>query len=173
MGDNTWWRIQEAHLARVGARRIWVVSDDVRSEIEHGDDAPSTLVSAAPDAPMFSSVLAGLRKAPLNDADGLFVLPVDTPVPSLSVWEALVAFDALRVPTYRGTHGHPVFLPSPWVRSLLTAIDAGKLDPASQRLDTLIAPTVAHVAVDDPAVCTNLNTAADFHAYLTAPPRPD
>lgn len=169
-GNTVWWRFQERALRAVGVERVWVVSEVVRQEIERHDDAPAHMVTADPDNPMFASILAGLRSIPLNTTDGCFVLPIDTPVPDRIVWEGLAAFDTPRVPECVGKHGHPVFLPLPWVRTLLTDIDSGKLDPAGQRLDTLIASSAVYFPVDDPTISLNLNTQADFHDYLKSLP---
>lgn len=114
---------------------------------------------------MFASVLAGFRAVVLSRTSGLFVLPVDTPCPSVAVWRALASGDRPSVPVHGGKRGHPVFLPVGWVVETLAAIDSGTLAPAAQRLDTLLATTATTVAVDDPDACMNLNFAADFHAY--------
>ncbi|MDP1661238.1 MAG: NTP transferase domain-containing protein [Phycisphaerales bacterium] len=160
-----WWRVQAQRLTEIGVRPVWVVSGAVASEIGRYKDAPKHLVLSDADAPMFSSVLAGFRAVALSNSAGIFVLPVDTPAPAAKVWKALAGSSTPCVPEHKGKRGHPVFLPVQWVQRTLDSIHSAGIEPTELRLDTLIAATAVTVAVGDPAVCLNLNSAAAFLAY--------
>jgi molybdopterin-guanine dinucleotide biosynthesis protein A len=121
---------------------------------------------------MFASVLAGISAAHTNHGpaatSGLFILPIDVPVPRREVWTALAAASDVSVPVSRGVRGHPVFLPWPWIlaRGLASSGPAG----CDQRLDTLIGGSCRTVDLDDPDVVTNLNTPADLEAWRCKQP---
>ncbi len=166
IAGRPWWQHQSAALASVGIAATWVVSDEVRAALASHQGAPPRLVTAASDAPMFASLLAGLRSLPDASIDGVFILPVDTPAPAPAVWHALAQAGGVAIPAFQGRSGHPVLLHSPWVRGLLSRIAHEHLDPNSLRLDQLIAPVARQIPVDDPAVCVNLNTIDDVQAFL-------
>lgn len=153
-----WWRLQEERLEHAGVHRVWVVSPAVRAQVRG-----LTTAEADPDAPMFASVLAGMRAAP---GAGLFILPVDVPAPGPDVWRLLAAAaDAgVAVPTSHGERGHPIALSRPWIDRVLSR--AGHED----RLDHLIGPDVVEVPVADPGVLANLNTPGDVRAWAAANP---
>lgn len=109
----------------------------------------------------FSSLLVGLSALladhPLLSA--CCVLPVDTTPLRSSTLTALLTFATDEawavVPRYNEQRGHPVLLGRALVDQLLA------LDPQLGRLD-LVLRTVpgATMDIDDPAIATNLNTAA-------------
>lgn len=166
---GTWWRVQSESLDAVGVEQVWVVSPQVRDELQRHSDSPPRIVTSDPTAPMFNSVLTGLRALAADLRDGVFILPIDTPAPQPHVWPSLCASGTVTVPTHNGHRGHPVFLPAAWVQATLAEINRNQADPRSLRLDTLIAPTALYLQVDDPAVAVNLNTITDLSSYLRAP----
>ena len=115
---------------------------------------------------MFASLHVGLCTLDLTTIEGVFVLPVDTPAPGTGVWSSLAQSGELSVPGYRGKRGHPVYLPVAWVRETLARIQHSRVDPGSLRLDTLIAPAVRVVPVDDGNVVVNLNTISGVESYF-------
>lgn len=171
VGGVAWWREQERRIA-AGAREVpglescWVASPEVMSAWAGAPDRPVRVAMADPDAPMFASVAAGVRAvaevgggAPVA---GVFVLPVDVPAPTdVVLWRTLANCGAVARPAWRGRHGHPLYLPWPWVERELSA----RLDDAGARLDELIAGSVRDVAVDDETVVWNLNTPEDVRRF--------
>lgn len=154
VGGRPWWQLQEERLA--DTPRTWIVSPDVAPHLP-----TCTLITADPDAPMFSSIRAGLAAA--TTEPGLFILPVDVPAPAPSTLAALSrsARDGVAIPTYHSKRGHPVALSRAWITRVF--------QPAAhqdQRLDRLIAPDAIEVAVDDPDIAINLNTPQDVEQWL-------
>ncbi len=164
------WRTQSASLALAGVPATWVVSDAVAGAMRAHADAPERLVIARDDAPMFASLHAGLRALDLSALEGVFVLPVDTPAPGRAVWRSLAQSAEVSVPSYRQKRGHPVYLPVAWVRATLEQLDRARTDPTTLRLDTLIAPVVRTIPVEDGRVVVNLNTMGDVEAYFKTSP---
>ncbi len=166
-GVVPWWRVQADGLAAVGVRATWVVSAAVAGAIRASGAAPERLVEAADDKPMFASVVAGLRAVDVGAVEGVFVLPVDTPVPGAEVWEALAggAGEEPSVPECGGKRGHPVYLPAAWARGLLERLQGGSGAGGAERLDVMIGPARRVVRVEDGRVAVNLNTAEEFAAW--------
>ncbi|MGQ0628432.1 MAG: nucleotidyltransferase family protein [Phycisphaerales bacterium] len=170
LSGRAWWAVQNDRLA--GRRAVWVASAEVRPALV----GVVSVVAASTD-PMFESVRVGVRHA-LEDAEcrGVFILPVDVPVPGAVVFAALeaAAADGPALPAHRGVRGHPAFLPRDWATDhILNA----PLEPPP-RLDALMKPSETIVDVDDPSVCVNLNTPADRARFeagagTPAPASPD
>lgn len=158
VNGRPWWEIQRERLERVGLPVVWVVSERVRQGM--GESVPERMVIADESAPMFESVLAGVRDVGRRaGASSVFVLPVDVPVPRARVFHRLTESSSPAIPTHSGVHGHPVFIPWRFVEGHV--LRAG----ASDRLDRLIESVRAEVDVDDPSVVTNLNTSEDFQRW--------
>lgn len=170
--NEPWWRIQSRRLTSTGIPTAWVISDAVRAAIAPNGDGPQRLITADSGAPMFTSILTGLRALAPNPPQAVFILPVDAPVPEPSVWRTLAESvndqDApVSIPTFQGKTGHPVLLRWSWIESTLFAA-APAADPTALRLDTLIAPVARRIPVTDPCVVINLNTPDDVSAYLAS-----
>ncbi|MFN0010081.1 MAG: NTP transferase domain-containing protein [Phycisphaerales bacterium] len=162
-----WWREQAARLATVGVEAVWVVSSAVSAAMEGEGDSPARTVLADADAPMFASLLAGLRWLPPEPTGGVFVLPVDVPCPGAEVWRALAETGRVAVPVFASQRGHPVFLPLAFAAGVVRRCEA--CDPNAigrLRLDEMIAAEVVEVAVADGAVVRNLNVPEDASAYF-------
>ncbi|HMN40282.1 MAG TPA: NTP transferase domain-containing protein [Phycisphaerales bacterium] len=158
VNGRPWWEIQRERLERVGLPMVWVVSERVRTGM--GEKAPERVVIADEMAPMFASVLAGVREvAQRGGANGVFVLPVDVPTPGAQVFRRLSACPSAAVPVHGGVHGHPVYIS--WNVVSQHVLPARPDD----RLDRLIESERAEVAVDHPAVAVNLNTPDDFRRW--------
>lgn len=172
VAHEPWWRTQSRRLAATGIPTTWVVSDTVRAALAPSADAPQRLITADSAAPMFASILIGLRALAHTPPQAVFILPVDAPAPEPAVWQALAdsvndLHTPVAIPTFQGKSGHPVLLRWSWIESTLFAA-AHAADPATLRLDTLIAPVAHHIAVTDPCVVINLNTPDDVSAYLAS-----
>lgn len=147
-------------MRAAGARSLWVVSPDVEAAMADSDAAPTERVCASPDAPMFESIVTGLRALAPSPPAGVFILPVDVPAPSAPTLARLTTGPSVAVPRSNGRTGHPIWLDWGWVREhLLTTT------PAARRLDLLIKADATPVDVDDDAVAWNLNTPADLAAW--------
>ena len=162
-----WWTWQHRTLTGYHLDPYWVVSTHVTAAMDRHGSAPDRLVIAAPDAPMFASVLLGL--AAVDDLRrGAFILPVDTPAPGLEHWRSLADSTCPAHPSYKGKGGHPLYLPFGWIHDRLQERLArvrtqGLLtEDHADRLDKLIEPVARRLPVDDPAVTLNLNTPAEL-----------
>lgn len=127
-----------------------------------------------PDRGPFSSLQVGLSA--VDAEQSTFVLPVDVPVPSQAVWDALeVALGGREtatgaalgpgsveaaIPVHDGRGGHPVLLGPAFIARLV------ERDPARSRLDeelrALPPPKLARVPVEDPRIRLNLNAPGDW-----------
>lgn len=153
-----WWRVQRGALAAAGIPALWVTSERVEAELRaSGFEGPSA--TADETAPMLTSLCAAVRSLAAHPPAGVYVLPVDVPVPAPAVWSALGG-DRIAVPVHGGRRGHPVYLPWPWVIETLP-----RAESAGGRLDELICNLAAEVIVDDPRVRMNLNTPEARAAY--------
>lgn len=159
-----WWIWQEGSLRHAGMRSRWVVNEMVLAGFESCSVAPRVCEVADGSAPMFVSLLLGVRA--LGERERfVHVLPVDVPCPSRPTFRALedAAGEGVAVPTRSGRRGHPVCLSPAWVRRHL-------LDPTHDRgtrLDELIRGWVTHVETpEDPNTTVNLNTPEDVAAWL-------
>ncbi|MDF1561731.1 MAG: NTP transferase domain-containing protein [Deltaproteobacteria bacterium] len=124
-----------------------------------------------PDRGPFSSLQCGLELC-LKDrgfSGGLFVLPLDVPVPSGRVFEILREGGGgthAAIPTHQGRGGHPVWLPRPIAENLLAVADG-----PDARLDRQLSAwagrgAVRRLAVPDGDVLLDLNTEGAWRAYL-------
>src|SRR5262249_15177052 len=118
--------------------------------------------------PMFNSVLAGLDSLRAAPPRHVFVLPIDCPAARKDVWEQLAATDAVAVPTFAGTRGHPVCMPWSFVTSTVDEAVRSAANLDAVKLNEIITPVARSVEVDDPAVTTNLNTAEDVRKWIDA-----
>ncbi|CAN5694914.1 hypothetical protein BH11PLA1_BH11PLA1_03310 [soil metagenome] len=177
VAKRAWWMRQQLALkTEVGIDALWVVTPLLRSRIERAARlfrrstrelvVPRMAAVEEPRAgaepqPMFASVLRGVRSV-LNSGTierGVFVLPVDTPVPRRAVWSGLVRADRPAVPGYDGTKGHPIFLPISWLeRRIIPLLSDEPSAAMAMRLDALIGDNFQRVPVTDPRVAMNLNT---------------
>jgi len=163
VGGEVWWRRQERAIDEAGLRSLWVVSPEVQGALEREPDAPRDVALADPEAPMFESVIAGVRALAEDPPEGVFILPVDVPAPGRPALESLARTGGVATPRFDGRTGHPLHMPWGWVRERL--LDA---DPPERRLDRLIGGVAEAIDVDDRRVLVNLNTPADLQAWLGA-----
>jgi len=166
-----WCHLQRERLERVGIPTLWVISPEVAGALLKAG-ALGGLQTTLGDArvPMFHSLLVGLSivfsRARARGKGGVFVLPVDVPAPAPEVWRRLCSVDGVGVPAHGGVRGHPVFLTWKWVAKFIESGPESSPGTGGPRLDTLIAPDVTLVEVEDPDVAVNLNTPEDVAAWL-------
>lgn len=176
VGGRAWWRSQHERLAGNGLSSTWIVSEHVERALAN-ERVIDRMLRGAP-GPMFASLLIGLRSVEvLQPVPRLvFVLPVDTPVPTLSVWRALAEEGAtgVCVPEHLGKRGHPVCMPWGWVKAHVLGLP----NPDNVRLDELMAGAaggpekIRSVRVADARVAVNLNTPDDVLRYERSMQRP-
>lgn len=163
VGGRAWYTIQQDRLARTRLSATWVVSEEVERAMAAHADAPTHRVVADPAAPMFASVIAGLRSLLPRPPGAVFVLPVDVPAPDREVFDLLRAGGSIpAMPICRKVRGHPVRLPWGFVERVILPA-AGNADA---RLDRLIAAEVVEVPVEDPCVAMNLNGVGEFEKFI-------
>lgn len=178
VGGEAWWRVQRRQLAGLGdrVRQIWIVSGIVEEVLSGKADAPEPRVLGDDSMPMFDSVrLAAKSVYESGKSVGMYVLPVDVPVPSPGVFETLEMRSRMSgrsVPTrpkFEGKTGHPVFLPAEWVARIARMDEhevRSRATTESLRLDRLIEDDVVSVEVEDASVLVNLNTPQDVAAWM-------
>lgn len=108
----------------------------------------------------FTSIQAGLRV--LADYDGVLILPVDTvglrvdTVRSVLAHASTSAATAVR-PTYGGRDGKLL-----WISRAL-ADELRRAAPEDRRLDEMVRSRVERLALEDPALWSNVNTPEDLY----------
>lgn len=166
VGRELWVDVQRRRLENAGVDTVWVVSKQVRAGLRRRAENMD-LVEADSDAPMFESLLTGLRFVRARAPKCVFVLPVDTPAPRPDVFTSLFHAGSVAAPEFRGQAGHPIVLPWTWVEDELFTREVS-FAPADRRLDVLTRPHIRMIAVDDPDVSVNLNTPENMKAWLDA-----
>lgn len=161
-----WWRAQLGSLKSLNLESTWVTSPGVADSLRQSSDRPTDLVLADPHSPMFASIASGIQHLSPRLPKHLFVLPVDSPVPTGQTFLRLAASRSpVAVPVFADTRGHPVRLSREWIeRTFASLLRGEEMDP-TLRLDRLIEPDSDLVKVDDPRVTTNLNTPDDVRRY--------
>ncbi|MFA5274605.1 MAG: nucleotidyltransferase family protein [Candidatus Izemoplasmatales bacterium] len=102
---------------------------------------------------MFSSVQCGVRAIQSD----LFILPGDYPLIHTETYtELLQAQGAIRVPTYEGKRGHPLFM----VQELRDALLKEPIDSNLKRFRDQF--PVSEVAVDDSGILKDVDTFSDW-----------
>jgi molybdenum cofactor cytidylyltransferase len=124
------------------------------------------VVNPNPERGMLSSLQCGLEAVP-EEARGVMFTPVDHPNLEALTLETLAnRFEAERspvtIPEYQGRHGHPVLIARALIAELLA------LPPAAQASDVIhrYRSQTSYVAVDDPAVSTDIDDPAAYAELL-------
>lgn len=106
---------------------------------------------------MFSSVLTGVARV----HDDFFIIPGDIAFVSGEVYQALLDGSfSLRVPTYKGKTGHPLFVSKKHINDLLGQ------DVSSNLKEFVSNYEVEKIDVDDPYINIDLDTMDDF-SFIT------
>ncbi len=158
-----WWLLQHQKLNEIGVFARWVVSERVDAEMDRDTNAPTSRVIADSQAPMMASVLAGVRSLSKTAPEGVFIFPIDIPVPKKEVWADCCSGHRSASPVYEDQRGHPVYLAWGWIDHYLITHNP---DPMTARLDEMIDRSICCVPTDDPDTVTNLNRPADLESWL-------
>jgi len=123
------------------------------------------LQNPAPERGQFSSLQTGLHEVLNRGRDSAMVTLVDRPPPRAETLTRLVDAFLGRdhgiwavVPEYLGKHGHPFLIGREMIEAFLRApatANAREIEHANQK-------RVSYVAVDDPLVTRNVDTASDY-----------
>ena len=143
-------------------------AEQIRSGIQRASQV-MFVVNPDPERGMLSSLQCGLEALPT--ADAVMFTPVDHPCIQGSTLERLAAGmleeqAPLIIPTYRGSHGHPVCITRPLITELLAL-------PASAQARDVIhrhLPEACLMAVDDSAVTTDIDDPAAYAELLAQLP---
>lgn len=130
-------------------------------------------VNPEPELGPFSSLQCGIKAILHHDSmgkskSGVFVLPVDTPVPAPSIWEDLFkvkisdpkAFVAL--PVFEGKRGHPVWLSHQFIQELQIYSPRDPKSRLDWQIRLLSSEKIKEVESSDSKILMNLNTKEDF-----------
>ena len=180
---RTWLEAQLEGFARAGGARAVVVMSHCRT---HAAELPwvaraleedarvaglcvRVCAQPRPTAPPFASLARGLRRDRAVHA-GAFVLPVDVPV-APHTWPALEAAlgtGQVALPRFEGRNGHPVLLAPAFAARLLCCSNADPEARLDRQLASLDAGARRVVEVDEPTVRMNLNTPAEWSAWVAS-----
>jgi CTP:molybdopterin cytidylyltransferase MocA len=125
-------------------------------------DTPPELIAVVnpkPEQGQFSSIICGTKAATeIQDLEGAFLLPIDTPSPRPEVWRELAAArseeqEALQ-PEVDGQAGHPVLISRSFVETLSRHSPEFRLDLL---IKSLPERKKKRVVVSDSRIVTNLN----------------
>ena len=115
-----------------------------------------------------SSMQCGLRAVP-TDADGVLFTLVDHPAVACATIDALVdpapgcgVRALLRIPTYRGRHGHPIWISSSLIPRFLDL-------PASSSAKAVVRAhqrETSYIGVDDPGILADVDDPAAYSSLL-------
>ena len=106
---------------------------------------------------MFTSVLKGVKEIE-NDC---FIIPGDYPLVKASTYQLLLNSDGVvRVPTYKGIKGHPIFMQK-------TVIDQLKKEPVDSNLKAFRNKyLVSYIEVDDEGILQDIDTINDYQQLI-------
>jgi molybdenum cofactor cytidylyltransferase len=155
--------IRTAREARLDP--IFVVLADrstaLSAEVErHG---ATTLLNEAPDRGQLSSILVGLDAADAAGASAVMIMPVDVPLLSPAVLEAVLAASAAEDAqivraTHGGQHGHPVL----FKRSVFDELRAADPSIGARAVVRANPARVRDVEVNEPGVTLDIDTPEDY-----------
>ncbi len=120
-----------------------------------------------PEHGQFSSLLCGLQFLKNDGDSGVFVCPVDVPIPGdpqiLSNLETIGNESTkIRIPTYKNRGGHPVHLNPTFTRDLLSLPATDKDSRLDYQIQKLSPDEIARWEVNAPDIVANLNSMNDY-----------
>jgi CTP:molybdopterin cytidylyltransferase MocA len=194
VGEKTWVECQCEKFEKIGGKdAILVLGFDAEAYSEAGKrlQAPQyisqlnmqVVINPLPEHGPFSSIQAGIKvalemnsttAAAGSDFPGVFVLPIDVPVPEKEVWlalsEAFTAETQVVQPVYRDGDrlrgGHPVLISRNEMSKILEMSSSGRLDERLRALSAASEKSVKRVEVKDSGILTNLNTKEEWDRYF-------
>ena len=146
------------HSMRPFAKRIVVVTGRFDKELREAlEDQNTDLVyNKNYDLGMFSSVLTGVNES--HDED-ILLIPGDIPNVSKKTFESILSSTgSIRIPTYLGQTGHPLFIEKRLVPLL-------KKEPVNSNLHLFVEKhknEITHVEVNDPFINFDVDTMDDY-----------
>ena len=155
-------------VAAVADPVIVVLGDhasDIRNGLERGAGA-RFVVNRDPERGMLSSLQCGLEAVP-EKVQAVMFTPVDHPNLEALTLETLAnRFQAERapvtIPEYEGRHGHPVLIARPLIAELLALPSDAQASDVIHRYRS----RTSYIAVDDPAVSTDIDDPAAYAELL-------
>lgn len=138
-------------------------------ELVHRTSA-SLVVNPAPEMGQFSSLRIGLQQVLNHRRDAAFVSLVDRPPASEETHKALrrgflkaIGAGAWAVaPEYAREHGHPIVIGKEMIEAMLRAPDESN----AREVMRAHQERITYVAVNDPFVTMNINTAEEYERLL-------
>jgi molybdenum cofactor cytidylyltransferase len=144
-------------------------AEQIRSGVQRASQV-TFVVNPDPERGMLSSLQCALQALPKN-VDAVMFTPVDHPGIQASTVERLAVkvrttSAPVTIPTHRGAHGHPVCITRPVIAELLA------LPLSAQARDVIHAhlSEAELVAVDDPAVTTDIDDPAAYAELVAQRP---
>ena len=184
--NKTWIEHQVQALTENGITNvIVVVNDSDLAEYKH--DVPllfdraylttqgfsvEVVINQQAERGVFSSLVCGLKRVLMDGVRGVFILPVDVPVPEASVWsllqKSLSADVQACIPRCGDRGGHPVLISAFFAQRLA---DIPWSDPSARldhQLKNLPENQKKFISVSDSRVLSNLNQREDFISFERA-----
>jgi molybdenum cofactor cytidylyltransferase len=114
-----------------------------------------------------SSMQCGLRAVPA-EAEGVLFTLADHPAVKMETIDALLrpGTAPLRVPVYRGRHGHPIWFSRGLIPEFLALDESG----AARDVVRAHAAEIEYLDVEDPGVLADIDDRAAYRALLEAEP---
>lgn len=186
---HPWLEHQLQALTRVGLRRLVIVLgyqaeeyfdqfpafESAREQwVRMGKAQIAVIVNPAPHRGPFTSIQAAGKFLPVvtpnpHSLGGIFLIPVDVPVPSGETWNQLA--DSFQspvhacVPVHEGSGGHPVLVSAKFMETLLK-LPADSPDSRLDRQIHFLPPEqVRRIPVRDFRVGVNMNGREDFDKF--------
>jgi molybdenum cofactor cytidylyltransferase len=168
VGDTTFVERIVATARARGVPAIVVVAAGVRAEIAArlaADPAALVIENPHPERGQLSSLKLGLARVPAG-AHAL-VWPVDHPTVAQPTVDAILRAGedhpgCAIVPRFHGCGGHPMLLPS----ELHAALRALPDELGARELYRRHPESVFQLAVEDPGVCADVDTPADYQRFI-------
>jgi len=108
---------------------------------------------------MFSSMKAGIAEAHNED---ILLIPGDIPNVSKDTYQALLrAPGSIRIPTFEGHDGHPLFLSAQYLDEIKQSSINSNMHEFLEKYES----EKVRVPVDDPFICLDIDTIRDYHKF--------
>lgn len=149
--------VEATRHPRIGCVRVVLGANASELQQKLGLDGSQVVINENWPQGQLSSIHAAIRALPA-DAEGLILCPVDHPLISPSVVDALIReFDTNRklivLPTYRGRRGHPVIFAARLFPELLAASPG----LGARQVVWAHGPDVSEVEMNEEGVALNLD----------------
>ncbi len=126
--------------------------DAIREEVADIGDV-TCILNSQYDLGMFGSIQTAVKVI----SDDFFVLPGDCPFVDMKTYEALLhGTREMRVPSYEGRKGHPLWVAKHLIKPLLDEPIESNLKAFRNRCDLEI------INVDDPKILNDIDTIEDY-----------